>query len=124
MPNAQWTINQSDRSDGNAFAVPGDTPGTDQSFRVQSKNLVNSHQVYVHIDNGWDQNVDVTVQGSHWQDEAMDSAVADATAKTINSGTTDFVTVTEPHTFVEALVDPTSTPTSGDLVITIQSRVA
>ena len=127
MANAQYVVSNSDRSNANAFTVPGDEDGGagDDSFRVEDKTLNKSHDSYVHIENGWDQNVDVTLRGSHHLDSSMSSAVDDGSAITINSGgNTDFFDITSSHTFIEVNIDPAGTPTSGDLTITFQSREA
>jgi len=125
MTNQQYTISNTDVT-GTAFTVPGDQDGGagDDSFRVEDTGLNKSHDSYVHIDNGFNENVDVTLRGSHWQDESMSSAADDGSAVTVNSGGTDFFDITSSHTFIELNVDPAADPTSGDLVITCQSREA
>lgn len=127
MANAQYTISNSDRGDATAFTVPGDEDGGvgDASFRAEPENLDNAQDCYVHISNGWDQNVDITLRGSHHKDESMANAAEDGSAITVNSGdNTDFFTVTSRHTFLDVEVDPAGDPTSGDLVITFQAREA
>lgn len=126
MANQQYVIDNSDRADSNAFNVPGDEDGGegDASFAVGEDDRGQSFDQYVHIDNGWDVNVDVTLRGSHFKDSAMDNAADDGTAITISNSSTDFIDSTSSHTYLELNVDPAGTPTSGQLTITFQSRSA
>lgn len=127
MGNSQYVIGNADRGDATAFTVPGDEDGGagDNSFRLETEGLGKSQDGYVHIENGWDTNVDVTLRGSHFLDESMSSASDDGSAITVNSGgDTDFFDITSSHTFIEVNVDPAADPTSGDLTITFQSREA
>lgn len=126
MANRQYTIANGDRTDNSAFTVPGDEDGgeDDPSFRVEDRPLNKSHDSYVHIDNGWNENVDVTLRGSHFKDEQMDSASDDGSSVTVNAGTADFFDITSSHTYIEINVNPAANPTSGELVITFQSREA
>lgn len=124
MANAQYTVSNGDRTTADPFSVPGDEDGGegDVSFRVEDKPLNKSHDSYVHIENGWDTNIDVTLQGSHYQDEQMDSAADDGQPETVNSGATNFFDITTSHTYIEVNVNPAAAPTDGNLVITFQSR--
>jgi hypothetical protein len=126
MANQQYVIANGDRSNADPFDVPGDEDGGagDPSFRVEDETLNKSHDSYVHIDNGFNENVDVTVRGSHFKDEQMDSASDDGSAVTVNAGTVDFFDITSSHTYIEVDVNPAANPTSGNLVITFQSREA
>lgn len=127
MANAQYTISNTDRADATAFTVPGDEDGGegDLSFQVEKPTLAQSHDSYVHIENGFDTDVDVTLRGSHFTDESMSAAVDDGTAITVSSGGgTDFFDIVSSHTYLEVSVDPATTPGSGSLTITFQSRTA
>lgn len=112
------------RTDANAFTIPGDEDGGagDDSFRVDEGGAGSKMHIYVHVDNGWDQNADVTLRGSHYNDESMGSPVDDGTAETVNSDTANAFDSDVAHSFIEVNVDPASTPTSGDLVVTFQAR--
>jgi hypothetical protein len=68
--------------------------------------------------------MDVTLRGSHFKDEQMDSASDDGSSVTVNAGTVDFFDITSSHTYIEVNVNPAANPTSGNLVITFQSREA
>lgn len=124
MSNAQYQIPNSARGDASAFSVPGDEDGgaNDNSFQVENPADGQARHWYIHVDNGWDQNVDITVQGSHYLDSAMSSAVDDGTTETINSDATGAFDGETGHTFLQIDVDPASAPTSGDLTVTFQSR--
>lgn len=127
MGNAQYTIGNGDRTDDTAFTVPGDEDGGegDDSFELNYGAADKAVESYVHIDNGWDQNVDVTLRGSHYDDSSMSSAADDGSAVTVSSGGgTDFFDVTSNHGFIEVNVNPAANPSSGDLTITFQSREA
>jgi len=127
MANAQYVIGNADRTDAAVFTVPGDEDGGagDSSYQLEPSDLGRSQDGYVHIWNGWDTNVDVTLRGSNYRDEDMSNAVDDGGAITINSGGNgDFFDITSSHTYIELSVDPSAAPTSGDLTITFQSRDA
>jgi hypothetical protein len=127
MANRQYVISNTDRADANAFSVPGDEDGgeNDDSFPLRNEAASQSVDSYVHIENGWDTDIDVTLRGSHFQDESMSSAADDGSAITVtSSGGTDFFDITSSHSFIEVNVDPAADPTSGDLTITFQSREA
>lgn len=123
MANQQYTISNTDVGTS-AFTVPGDQDGGagDDSFTVEPDNLDVGRQWYVHVDNGFNENVDVTVQGSHFLDESMDSAVDDGATETVNSSSSGAFDGTTGHTYLQINVTPAADPTSGDLVVTFQSR--
>lgn len=120
---SQFTINNAD-SDGTAFAIPGDKPGTPQSYQIDDPDKSQSYEWYVHINNGYDVDVDVTIYGSHYQDAAMDNPSSDGATETVSAGGIDFFDGTTNHSFIELKVDPLADPTSGDLVVTFQKREA
>lgn len=125
MSNKQYVVSNADRTDANPFTVPGDEDGGegDLSFEVDESGVGDSMDAYVHIENGFDTNVDVTLQGSHFKDESMSSAATDGSAVTISSGGgTDFFSVSSDHSYIEVSVDPAAIPSSGDLTVTFQSR--
>jgi hypothetical protein len=127
MPNQQYSIDNSDRGNANAFTVPGDEDGGvgDDSFAVEAQGnpRQESHQWYIHLDNQFNENVDITVQGSHFADKTMSKAVEDGSAITVNSGGNQAVIDgTTNHSYLEVEVDPANTPGSGDLTVTFQSR--
>lgn len=126
MANEQYTIDNSDRTDGTVFTVPGDEDGGagDQSFQLERNNLDERQHVYVHIENGFDVSADVTLRGSRYDDRAMTVPVEDGAAETVASGEQGAFDSDVAHSFVEVSVDPASTPTSGQLVITFQGRRA
>ena len=126
MSNEQYVIGNADRTDASVFTVPGDEDGGagDDSFRVEDLSQNKSHDSYVHIDNGFDVSVDVTLQGSHYLDGDMSQAAVDGSALTVASGDSDFFDITSSHSYIEVSVDPATTPTSGDLTVTFQSREA
>lgn len=124
MANQQYTISNSDRSDGSAFAVPGDEDGGvgDDSYQVDQDAGGEHMWTYAHIENGWDVNVDVTLQGSHTFDETITAPVDDGSAETISNGSNGAFDTNVAHSYVQVNVDPAATPTSGDLTVTFQTR--
>lgn len=62
MANAQYVISNSDVG-ADPFTVPGDQDGGegDASFKVESRPQAHGKQWYAHVQNGFDQNVDVSV---------------------------------------------------------------
>lgn len=125
MSNAQYTVGNGDRTDDTAFTVPGDEDGGagDDSFPIDSGDIGNGRQWYVHVENGFDTDVDVTAQGSHYLDESMASAGDDGATETISSGGSIGIFDGETgHSFLQVNINPATTPSSGDLVVTFQSR--
>lgn len=122
--NKQVTISNTDRGDNSAFKVPGDEPG-EAPFDLEL-NDAQHYRWYVHIENGWDTAVDVTVEGSHSQDAAtndtLDAPVTDGSTETVSSGSNDAFDGTTGHSLLQVDVNPSADPTSGDLVITFQRR--
>lgn len=121
MANKQYTVDNADVATS-AFTVPGDQPGTDSSFSVEDRDLNEGKQWYIHVSNGFDQNVDVTVQGSHWSDESMNNPVDDGATETISSGANGAFDGETGHSYLQVNVTPAADPTSGQLVVTFQSR--
>lgn len=124
MANRQVTIGNADRTNNNAFKVPGDEPN-ETPFQLDTHET-HHYRWYVHVENGWDVNVDVTVEGSHSQDAAgsntLDAPVTDGDAVTISSGTNDAFTGESGHSQLQLNVNPAGTPSSGDLTVTFQRR--
>lgn len=123
MANQQYTVSNSDVT-GTAFTVPGDQDGGagDDSFKVEPDNLGKGQQWYVHVENGFNENADVTVQGSHLFDETMTVAVDDGATETISASSNAVFDGETGHTYIQLNVDPAADPTSGDLVVTFQAR--
>lgn len=123
-PNRKYTIAHDDRGDNNAFTVPGDEDGgeADDSFPTEINQTIYTRW-YIHIENGWDTDVDVTPRGSRYDDGAMDAAADDGSSETVGSnGGTHAFHGESGHSYLDVNVDPVSNPTSGDLVITFQRR--
>jgi len=120
----QYTVNNGD-NDGSTFTLPGDNPG-EAPFSLDDTTEANFYRWYVHIDNGWDQDVDVTVEGSHSLDSAsgdtLDTPAADGSAVTVSSDTVDFIDGTTNHAQIQLNVAPAADPTSGDFTVTIERR--
>lgn len=119
----QYTVGNAD-SDGTSFKLPGDNPG-EEPFSLNS-NGAQEWVWYVHIDNGFDVNIDVTAEGSHSLDDAtgntLDSPAPDGTTITVTSGTVDFIDGSTGHSLLQLGVDPAADPTTGSLVVTIEKR--
>lgn len=124
MASVQYTIPNSARTDNSAFTVPGDEDGGegDGSFRVDETGSGSKMHIYVHVNNGWDTNVDITLRGSHYNDSAMASATADGDPEVVNAGADAAFNSGTGHSFIEVNVGPTGTPSSGDLTVTFQAR--
>lgn len=120
MANQQYTVDNS-AVGTSAFNVPG-VSSSDTSFQVEPEDLSDARQWYVHVENGFNENVDVTVQGSHFLDEGMDSTVADGATETINAGENAAFDGGTGHSYLRVEVTPAVDPTSGTLTVTFQSR--
>jgi len=109
---------------GTSFKVPGDQPG-ERIINLEN-NEAQHWNWYIHIDNGFNEDVDVTVEGSHILDgltnDTLDSPAVDGATETISSGSVDFFNGTTQHSYIQLDVDPLNDPTSGNLVITFQAR--
>jgi len=119
----QVTITNSDVTD-TSFKVPGDQPG-EEPYSLEN-NRAQQWDWYIHIENGFDADIDATVEGSHdgdgLTDNTLDSPATDGATENIVSGSIDFFDGTTQHSYIQVDVDPLSDPTSGDLVITFQAR--
>lgn len=119
----QYTVNNAD-SDGTAFKLPGDQPG-EEPFSLNS-NGAQEWVWYVHIDNGFDVNIDVTAEGSHSLDNAsgntLDNPVTDGATITVQSSGSDFFDGSTGHSKLQLGVDPAADPTTGELVVTMEKR--
>lgn len=124
MGNQQFTISNTARGDTSAFTVPGDEDGGEgeESVTIETSGGGGRRRAYVHVDNGWDVDVDVTLQGSHTYDSGMASAVDDGAAETVSSGTTGAFDTEVGHSYIQVSVTPAVAPTSGDLTVTFQAR--
>jgi len=124
MANVQYIIPASARGDTSAFTVPRDEDGGENvsSFQVETQSLGESQDSYVHITNKWDVDVDITYQGSHFRDKEFQNPVDDGVPITVAANETDFFDVVTSHTYVGVKVEPSATPTNGELTITIQGR--
>jgi hypothetical protein len=120
----QYTVNHADR-DGTDFKLPGDNPG-EAPFSLDDTSESAFYHWYVHIDNGWDADIDATIEGSHSLDSAtndtLDSPTNDGATETISSGSVDFFDGTTNHAQIQLDISPLADPTSGDLVVTMERR--
>jgi len=119
----QVTIDNAD-TDGTAFKVPGEEPG-ERPFNLNN-NTAQEWNWYIHVDNGFDVDIDVTVEGSHSQDvttnNTLGSPATDGATETITSSEVDFFNGTTLHSLLQLEIDPLADPTSGDLTITFELR--
>lgn len=93
-------------------------------YTLEDLNLNKAKSWYVHIENGWDVNVDATIIGSNLYDKTMDDRVTDGSAVTIASGSSDFFDGSSGHSVLQTELNPSATPTSGECVVTLQVRDA
>ena len=93
-------------------------------YVLEDLNLNKAKSWYVHIENGWDVSVDATIIGSHLYDKTMDDRTTDGSAVTIASGETDFFDGESGHSVLQTELNPASTPSSGECVVTLQVRKA
>lgn len=119
----QYSVDNSD-NDGSTFKLPGDNPG-EEPFSLEG-NFDQYYRWYIHVDNGWNQDVDVTAEGSHSLDSAgsdkLDSPVDDGGTITVSSTSADFIDGTTNHSQIQLNVAPAADPTSGVLTVTIEKR--
>lgn len=120
----QYTVGNAD-SDGTQFKLPGEKPG-EEPFSLDDTTQANYYRWYVHVDNGWDVNIDVTVEGSHSLDPAtnntLDSASIDGITETINDTGVDFFDGETNHAQLQLDIAPAADPSTGELTVTIERR--
>jgi len=126
-------IKAEDVSSTDSFKVPGDRTGytpddtknpEQLSYSIDEHRTDISKQYYVHVKNGWDANVDVSLNGSSFEDKEMNKAILEQTSKTVSSGggVQGFEDDTG-HSFLEVeITNISGVPTEGVLEIVIQSR--
>jgi len=124
-------IPAADITDSNVFVVPGDetgeTPrGTEnpgqESYHIDDGNSVVAKRYYVHVKNGWDVDIDVSLNGSSFDDSDMIKAVKEQVNNTIASDDKFVFEDSTGHSYLEVQVEPGSTPGNGKLEVVIQSR--
>jgi len=120
-----------DITDSNVFVVPGDQVGetprgtenpSQESYHIDEHNSTVAKRYYVHVKNGWDVDIDVSLNGSSFDDSDMSKAVKEQVSNTIASDDKFVFEDSTGHSYLEVQIDPGSTPTSGKLEVVIQSR--
>lgn len=118
-----------DESDGSTFELP-DTDGSGETDPDGDSLENNGGEGYdirgkdaalVKVVNGWNENVDVTLRGSTFDDAGMDDPADDQSTKTINAGETDYMSESEHWAFLDVEVEPNNDPTDGTLKVVFQS---
>jgi len=115
---SQFTVDNAD-NDGSTVYLPASG-----GFELDRSDNTHRFEWYVHIDNGYDVDVDVTIEGTHYQDPEMNSPAIDGATETVSSGGVDFFNGTTGHSFIRLEVVPAADPTSGSLTVTFQKRRA
>lgn len=120
MANAQYTVGNADVG-AETFPVPG-AVSSDSSFQVEPEGLAKSRHWYVHVENGFDASVDVTIQGTNFNDEGMTAPASDGATETISAGATAAFDGTTGHSYLRLSLTTNTDPTNGELTVTFQSR--
>lgn len=111
------TIGNAD-SDGSAV--------TTQAFELDDTDHSSVYSWVAIVDNGFDVDVDVTVQFTTDDDENFNKFITDTglSGVTVTSGTRDGFgdAQNEPFSYVRLEIDPAADPTSGNLEVTWQKR--
>jgi hypothetical protein len=117
------------QSDGTQFDLP-DTDGSGETDPDGDDLENNGGEGYdlrgqdyagVKVVNGYNENVDVVLRGTTFDDAGMAEDVEDVSATTINSGSNGWIAFGERWAFARIAVDPAADPTSGELKAVFQS---
>ena len=117
------------QSDGTQFDLP-DTDGSGETDPDGDDLENNGGEGYdlrgqdyagVKVVNGYNENVDVVLRGTTFDDAGMAEDVEDVSATTINSGSDGWIAFGERWAFARITVTPAADPTSGELKAVFQS---
>lgn len=122
MANESYTVDNTDVA-AETFNVPG-VVSSDSGFQVEPEPLGDTQHWYVHIENGFDANVDVTIQGTHYDDASLSAPADDGATETVNAGANATFDGTSGHSYIRVEAITATDPTSGELTITYQARKA
>lgn len=120
MGSQVYTVDNTDVTHA-TFYVPG-VNNVDKSFPVTPSTTNVKGTFYIHIENGFDTNVDLHLQGTHNRDENMTAPVQDANTETVERNTNGAFFGTTGHSYIRVEVTPASDPTSGEMTFTFQGR--
>lgn len=117
------------QSDGSAFDLPdtdgsGETdPDGDSLENAGGEGYDVRGEDYggVKVVNGFNENVDVTLKGTTFDDAGMAEDVDDTTGTTVNAGENGFIPLSERWAYVRIEVTPAADPTAGTLKAVFQS---
>ena len=115
-----------------SFKVPGDRAGhspddtknPDQdSYRVDGKRRKHAKHYYIHVWNGWDEEISVQVRGSRFSDSEMEKTVVEQQKQIIPEASGRGFESDTGHSYIEVEINGlTDAPSSGVLEITFQDR--
>jgi hypothetical protein len=117
------------QSDGTQFDLP-DTDGSGETDPDGDAVTNNGGEGYdlrgqdyagVKVVNGYNENVDVVLRGTTFDDAGMAEDVEDVSATTINSGSNGWIPFGERWAYVRITVTPAADPTNGELKAVFQS---
>lgn len=129
--NGAFYIDATARNNNDAFRVPSEeagvtpegTPNPDQeSYNLDRNDKSWAKQYYVHVKNGWDVEVDYEIRGSSFEDSTMNKDVVDKAATSIPSEEHKSCSAKTGHSYIEVVINPNQTPSSGTLEVVIQGR--
>jgi hypothetical protein len=118
-----------DQSDGSVFDLP-DTDGSGETDPDGDSLENNGGEGYdirgedyagIKVINGFNENVDVTLRGTTFDDDGMAEDAEDTSATTINAGETAYLPFSERWAYVRVNVDPAADPANGTLKGVFQS---
>jgi len=118
-----------DQSDGSEFDLPdtdgsGETDPDGESLENdggEGYDIRGEDYAGIKIVNGFNENVDVVLRGSTFDDAGMEEDVEDVSATTINAGNNEFIAFTERWAYVRVTVTPAANPSNGTLKGVFQS---
>ena len=130
--NGAFYIKAEDIDSKDSFKVPGDKTGyspddtknpDQKSYKIDGKRRKRAKQYYVHVWNGWDENIQVQVRGSRFSDSEMSKSVVEQSEQLVESGSGHGFESDTGHSYIEVKISGlTDAPSSGVLEITFQDR--
>lgn len=89
-----------------------DNAGGDETYVQQTATTLDTSDTLFHFVNGFDQAVDVTVDGTYAQDDDFSDSVQ-LNTENISSDASGYYVVTEPWEQIQITLSPAADPTTG-----------
>lgn len=119
MTNQQYSVPNEDVG-AETFAVPGDV--TDDAAFELEKTKDAPYQWYIHVHNGFNEQIKAIIQGTHYANGAIQNPVDESSEETLNPDQSTVFSGETGHSFLQTQITTVADPTQGALEVTYQSR--